>query len=298
MMLNRGLRASAGTLFCAALVLSATLGLQTTAQAQSEDGPILGHTIVGDGPDNVLVLHDWMGNARNYDAIIPHLDTDAFTYVFADVRGYGKSIDLAGDYTVGEVAGDAFRLVDELGWDRFFLVGHSMTGMVVQRMAIDDWVSERKRLQAVVALTPVPATGVQFDEETIGFVTAVIHNAELTPQYAAVVTGGHATTAFSAAMAHRQIEENNAEAMEGYRVMWMDTDFSTEAAAAQTGTPIRVIGGRLDIPFYSEDAYAQTLGAWFPNAEFRYIADAGHLIMIEAPVYTAFLLEEFLIQNR
>jgi len=297
-MLNLKMPACARLPVRVVLAAAMTLGLHTAASyAQSEDGPILGYTIVGDGPERVLVLHDWMGNAHNYDAMIDHLDPDTFTYVFADVRGYGKSIDLTGEYTAAEVSGDAFRLADELGWDQFFLIGHSMTGMVVQRMAIDDWASDRTRLRGIVALTPVPATGVQFDEETRGFVQAVVHNAELTADYAAVVTGGHGTAAFVREMARRQIEENDADAMQGYRIMWMDTNFSAEAAEAQVGTPMRVVGGRLDIPFYSEEAYAATLGAWFPNADFRYIADVGHLVMIEAPVYTAFLIEEFLREH-
>jgi pimeloyl-ACP methyl ester carboxylesterase len=79
--------------------------------------------------------------------------------VFADVRGYGKSRHLGGSYSVEEVTADAFRLAGQLGWGRFHVVGHSMTGIVVQRMAVDDWTSDAKRLKSVVAITPVSADG-------------------------------------------------------------------------------------------------------------------------------------------
>lgn len=265
--------------------------------ASAADGPLLGYTTLGDGAEKVLVLHDWMGNARNYDLAAPFLDGSAFTFVFADVRGYGRSRELKGAYTAKEVADDAFRLADSLGWDRFHVVGHSMTGMVVQRMAIDDWTSGRKRLKSVVAVTPVPANGVPLDADLTAFIEAVVHNADLTAQYAAVVTGGHATPLFVKGMAERQLTENEAEAMQGYRLMWTKEDFSADAAAARVGTPIRVIGGRLDGPAFSEENFNATFAAWYPNAEFRYIADAGHYLMIETPVFFAFLVEEFLRQH-
>lgn len=284
-----------GGIIAMALIQTTVLG---AAGVRADDNPTLGYSTYGSGAEKVLVLHDWMGNAHNYDLMIPFLDTQTFTYVFADVRGYGKSADLTGEYTAPEVATDAFHVADALGWDRFSLIGHSMTGMVVQRMLIDDWVSGRKRLKSVVALTPVPASGVQLDKDTTDFVNAVVHNKDLTAAYASVVTGGHATPGFSAVMATRQIEENKAEAMLGYLRMWSGSDFSAEALAAQAKTPLLVVGGRLDGPAFTEVVFAQTLAKWFPSIEFRYQSDAGHYVMVEAPLYTAFLIEEFLNLHR
>ncbi len=67
-----------------------------------------------------------MGDSSNYEPAIPYLDPVTFTYVFADVRGYGKSRYLKGEYTVTEIASDVFHLTDSLGWMRFHVVGHSM----------------------------------------------------------------------------------------------------------------------------------------------------------------------------
>jgi pimeloyl-ACP methyl ester carboxylesterase len=69
------------------------------------------------------------------DAMTPYLTPDQFTYVFADLRGYGASRRIAGDYSLEEAAGDVIALADRFGWKAFSLVGYSMTGLVVQRIA-------------------------------------------------------------------------------------------------------------------------------------------------------------------
>ena len=43
-----------------------------------------------------------------------------------DLRGYGGRKEVAGEFTMDEAAADAIALADELGWDRFSVVGHSM----------------------------------------------------------------------------------------------------------------------------------------------------------------------------
>ncbi len=84
------------------------------SRAAGQYPPDLGHSVYGQGSEKVLVFHDWMGDAANYEPLIPYLDPSAYTYVFADVRGYGNSRHLAGDYSVEEVAADAFRLAGQL----------------------------------------------------------------------------------------------------------------------------------------------------------------------------------------
>jgi hypothetical protein len=39
-------------------------------------------------------------------SLFDHLDTASFTYSFADIRGYGNSRGIDGDYTIGETASD------------------------------------------------------------------------------------------------------------------------------------------------------------------------------------------------
>src|SRR5689334_11860272 len=115
----------------------------------------IGHELVGNGPEKVIVLHGWLSDHTAFESMYPWLDKEAFTYAFLDYRGYGKSRDMAGAHTIEEIGGDALALVDELGWDRFHLVGHSMGGLAVQ------WLTTQAapRIKCAVCINPVPASG-------------------------------------------------------------------------------------------------------------------------------------------
>jgi len=125
----------------------------------------IGYTQVGNGAEHVLVLHDWNGDHTNYDPIVPYLDASTFTYVFADVRGYGKSRDIAGAYTVDEISADCLALADRLGWKHFHVIGHSMTGMATQRIAADA----PARIKSAIAVCPMSAAGSQAPDEAVKF---------------------------------------------------------------------------------------------------------------------------------
>lgn len=266
--------------------------------SESQKEPILGHIVYGQGSERVLAFHDWMGDAANYEPLLPYLDTDSYTFVFADTRGYGTSQHLKGIYTLEEVAADAFRLVDKLGWQDFHVIGHSMTGMVVQRMAVDDWTSGAKRLKSIVAITPVSANGYPADDATKKFLWDLIHQRDLSELGFSLLTGQRLLPAWGRVKTNRHLLTSSMEALKGYFRMWLETDFSMEAGAAAVKTPILVIGGRQDLPGFQEEHLKKTFGIWYPNVEFAFITDAGHYPMQETPVYLASLIEKFLISHQ
>ena len=63
-----------------------------TSDSPAQDSPLLGHSVYGEGSEKVLALHDWMGNAANYEAMIPLLDpprTHTCSPIFAATAGRG-----------------------------------------------------------------------------------------------------------------------------------------------------------------------------------------------------------------
>src|ERR1035437_9143967 len=122
-----------------------------------------GYLQLGSGPRKVLALNGWFGHSGDWGSMVDALDLEAFTYVFFDYRGYGRSRHLDGDYTFEENARDVLRLADHLGWDRFSLIGHSMGGAAIQRVLL----AAPGRIDLMVAITAVPACSSRMDAQRI-----------------------------------------------------------------------------------------------------------------------------------
>jgi pimeloyl-ACP methyl ester carboxylesterase len=56
------------------------------------------HRTIGRGPTKVLVIHGWFWDHRVFTPLFDALDGDRFTYAFVDIRGYGHSKDVAGNF--------------------------------------------------------------------------------------------------------------------------------------------------------------------------------------------------------
>lgn len=278
------------------LMYAVGLGFAATPSTAGEQ-PILGYELYGSGPEKVIVFHDWMGDSANYDAVRPWLDGDAFSYAFAEVRGYGASQGLKGDYSTEEVAADTLRLADHLGWQRFHLVGHSMNGMAGFKTILRDWQAD-SRIKSFVAVTPVTPDGYPASEEDRAFLNAAIADDETARNAFAGLTGGKLNAAWGRRKTARNRATSRPDATRGYYDMWLAEDFSAEFKAAKIGTPTLVIGGRNDLPGFQESYYAKTIAQWLPSVSFAYIENAGHYPMQETPVLFATLLEEHLVAHR
>ena len=134
------------------LTFVSTLSAQIFNSSENQSMEFIAHKQVGLGKEKVLVMHSWTTDSKSYDYMIPYLNTDDYTYVFVDLRGYGSSKEMQGTYSAEEASSDAIKLVDLLVWDEFHLIGHSMSGMIVQKIAVDN----PSRVKTVVAITPVP----------------------------------------------------------------------------------------------------------------------------------------------
>ncbi len=246
----------------------------------------IGYTQYGNGSEHVLVLHDWNGDHTNYDPVLAYLDNATFTYVFADLRGYGKSRDIVGEYTVGEISVDCLALAARLGWQRFHVIGHSMTGMAVQKLAADA----PARIKSAIAVCPMSAAGSPAPEEALKFFASTTTNDDAFRRLVKFVTGG-----LSDQWADAKLRQNrttvNPTCRSGYLTMFSETNFVEEVRGL--ATPFLVLVGDKD-PGLDEAAMKQTFLAWHPNAELLTIANCGHYPMQECPPYFATVTESFL----
>jgi pimeloyl-ACP methyl ester carboxylesterase len=118
--------------------------------------------VVGTGPVQVLALHGWFGSATGWGTLPELLDGDRYSVAFVDYRRYGSRRGETGDFTLAEIAADALATVDALGWSSFAVLGHSMGGSAMQRVLLDAG----DRVTGLIGISPVPATGVPFDEQS------------------------------------------------------------------------------------------------------------------------------------
>ena len=87
----------------------------------------------GEGPPLVLV-HGYLGGSDMWRAEID-VFSDRFDVVAPDLAGFGASAHLTAPDSIDGHARQVFALLDDLGVERFHLLGHSMGGMIVQQMA-------------------------------------------------------------------------------------------------------------------------------------------------------------------
>lgn len=84
------------------------------------------------GVDSVpaVFIHSLAGNTQQWSVQLNHIRTTRRA-VALDLRGHGQSLPPAnGDYAIESMAQDIQMVVDQLGIERFILVGHSMGGSV------------------------------------------------------------------------------------------------------------------------------------------------------------------------
>ncbi|HEX7814986.1 alpha/beta hydrolase [Dyella sp.] len=220
---------------------------------------------------------------------MPYLDGGAFTYAFVDLRGYGQSAGLTGEFTVREVASDCLRLADHLGWTDFHVIGHSMTGMMTQRIAADAPL----RVKSAIAVCPVSAAGNRLSPEARTFFESAMQDNEALARLFKFVTGGLCDTWID-----RKIRQNRETVASACRIKYLDmlvtANFVDEVRGLET--PFLVLVGDKD-PGLDASAMERTFLAWHPNAQLQVIPNCGHYPMEECPPYLATVIESFLRQH-
>ena len=246
----------------------------------------------GSGPP-ALFLHGGPGLSFGYaDGLVAELES-SFRVASFQQRGLRPST-LEGPFTMAQAIDDVVCVLDGLGWERAFVVGHSWGGHLALRIAA----SHPARLIGVLAVDPVGVVG---DGGVAAFEAEVIAR---TPGDAR----DRARELDERAMAGDGTPE---ESVESLRLLWPayfadpenappmpDTDLSVEAYSgliAEMGTELDSVAAQLasgDVRFGivagagSPIPWGQAARATVelsPRAFLEVVADAGHFIWIEAP---------------
>jgi pimeloyl-ACP methyl ester carboxylesterase len=82
----------------------------------------------------LVLVHGYLGGAAQWQAEIARF-ADRFDVIAPDLPGFAGSADLPPADRIAQFAAAVVALLDDLGVDRFTLLGHSMGGMIVQDIA-------------------------------------------------------------------------------------------------------------------------------------------------------------------
>ncbi|NTE84563.1 alpha/beta hydrolase [Agrobacterium tumefaciens] len=246
---------------------------------------VLNFTVIGSGPNKVIAAHSWLADHRTYQPSFPYLDTDTYTFVFPDFRGYGRSAGIGGEYSNREMGRDLVAVADHLEWSDFHLVGHSMGGQAAHWLSGQPRIQER--IRSLLLVCAVPARGFPLDEQGAAFFGAAAGSTEVRGKISSAVTGGRLGPGFENYMARLSEEGVSGEALSAYLAAWTQEDLSQEVS--RYDGPVRIYVGQFD-PVLTAELWQQIIPAAFPQASLDTIPGAAHYPAQETPAYFANLL--------
>ena len=252
----------------------------------------IGRHTYGNGATGVIVLNDWLCDTSVWDAARAYLDGRQFTWAFTDLRGYGRSQTILGHYTLAEAATDVLEVADFLGWERFAIVGHSMSSLVAMYLAQE----QPDSVTSAVVLTPVPPAGMGADDKVLAYLDAVALGDDATRVARLGPTWGERLgptwTDYKVA---RWRETAAPRAVAAYARMYA-RDGLPEPTKKIT-VPLLAVTGELDAPPMREAAVRASLAPISERLDVVGIAGSGHYPMQEAPPLLCAIIQRFLRAN-
>jgi 3-oxoadipate enol-lactonase len=252
-------------------------------------GQPLGHELFGSGPRPVVILNDWMSDTSTWDGARVYLDGARFTWAFTDLRGYGRSRDRSGAFSIAEAAADVIGLADTRGWQRFAVVGHSMSSLVALHLAQHH----PDRITHAVAITPPPPTGFGADAAMLEGARALARGDDA--MRASVLKqrfGDRLSPGWTAYKAARWRATSDPDAASAYVAMFASDGLPDPTA--RITVPVLAITGEQDAEPMRSAVVRTVLSPLCDRLRVVALADSGHYPMQEAPPLLVAHVERFL----
>lgn len=238
----------------------------------------------------IVFLHGIGGAARIFRAQLDYFGAN-YRAIAWDMPGYGGSTPLP-LVTVDALAAALGGFIDELGLDRPILVGHSLGGMVAQRLLAQ---APHKARAVVLAQTSAvfgsrdPAWQAEFLSARLGPLDAGHSMASLAEAMVADMAGPGADPAGIAlardCLAHTpdSTYRDSVLALRG---------FDCRDALGRIAMPALVLAGALDT--LAPAAGMERMASRIPGAQYVVLAGVGHLAFLEQPQAFNAALERFM----
>lgn len=243
----------------------------------------------GVGGRPILLVHGLTGGKVDFAEWLQPLADQGWHAVAPDVRGHGETGGPrdVGAYTPDLVCADLLALADDLGWESFMVLGHSLGGVFVQHLAIEHV----ERLDGLILMDTAhgPVDWIPSDLFEIGVAIALSDGmAALSDAIAAIAPPP------SQSDVQRALRERRPELVQEDRAKFVATVPEMFAAGASllAAGPDRlerlaqlrlvtlVLVGELDEPFIDQ---SRRLAETIPDATLVIIDGAGHSPQRDTP---------------
>ncbi|MCW2623823.1 alpha/beta hydrolase [Mycobacterium sp.] len=251
------------------------------------DGPVYADIRDGNGPALVF-LHYWGGSRRTWTPVLARLDPGQ-AFVAYDQRGWGNSVDVPGPYDMEQLADDAQKVIDTLGYTDYVLIGHSMGGKVVQVLAA----RRPAGLAGVVLVAPAPPAPVGATAQLQELTSHAYDSAETVQQSIDVMlTNGGLSPKF-----RHQVVEDSLRAREEARLAWPHRGLVQDISAGvgNIDVAVLVLAGDHD-KVEPLGVLTEHLLPLIPTASLTVLNDTGHLSPLEVPGQVASHITKFVSQ--
>jgi len=237
----------------------------------------------------VVLLHSLGGSASDWETETEHIGERHRT-IAVDLPGFGESPAFSGPVELTAYADSVLRTLDELGVDRFVIVGMSMGGMVALQIAA----RQPARCRGLVLASTTPAV-----DESIKGVLATCDQAIAAGGMELFADGMVPQIFGSAAL------EDPSPAVQGYIAGLRSSDpegFGKAAFAIashdvaerlpEVNCPALIVHGDGDVLI--PVTHARRIAELLPHAELRIFENCGHMTTLERPTEFGALLSSFL----
>lgn len=232
------------------------------------------------------MLSGLLSDQHAFDDPLAYSNKDEFQFVVMDYRGFGDAASLEGLHTVQEAARDAIYLSEYLGWDSFYVVGHSLGALVAQLVGL----AKPKSVRGIVSVAGLTAMGLRADAARRQLLHAAAESVDARVAMVNGGTGSRYSLAACRAIASATLSSTRPSAFRGLVNSALSCDVTEQVKGSSM--PIAVIVGK-DDPAANAEAAKQTTLALYLHSTLT-ILDGGHYLANEAPLAVMSAIENAL----
>ncbi len=242
----------------------------------------------GAGGRPLLIVHGYTGRAADFTDFVEPLAASGWHVVAPDLRGHGASSKPTSesDYSLDLFATDLIGLADEVGFEHFVVLGHSMGGMITQQLVL----AHPDRIDGVI-LMDTGHGALDVDPELIELGVTVARNdgIDVVADLMAAMDDDPLTTDAY----RRKVAEDPSYAARGDRNLRACSAAMFAAMLQQIpeqtdrldrlgaiAAPTLVLVGEEDTPFRDP---SERMAAVIPDAQLVVVPGGGHSPQFEAP---------------